>query len=372
MSSQTQKWRNQLLKLEGAVKERRNPFRTVLKSPSPSVNYIFGKGNGLPFGYSAILYGPYKGGKTLLSNLMIGSLHQSDPDAMALKFDAEYRSEAQLTEDDDLKFGIDPDRLVVVEGNQPGNVFNQIAKDVESMCQDGMNLKLIVIDSISGIVGRRELENGDVEKQTIGDQAQTVQIGLKMILPVIRKYKIALVIIAQARSEMDQWVAKRNGHSYKMQGSFGLKHFAEYFIFVERNDTKEGRADALGNEFVDTSVEGFDGKPEKVATKHRIKMQSSSIQGGEGRTGEFTFHKSKGLINTWEEIGRLAMGHNIVTQEGAFYLYGDQKWRSKDRVLEAIRDNPSLEKELCDKLFQLDSSGSLTGSLNDIEIELPE
>ena len=63
----------QLNKMEGAIDSEYNPFapQNVLRSPSPSLNWIFGQGSGLPFGYSAIFYGPPKGGKSLSSYLSV-------------------------------------------------------------------------------------------------------------------------------------------------------------------------------------------------------------------------------------------------------------------------------------------------------------
>ena len=57
------RWMQKLAKLDGAVTEKHNPFNSVIRFPSPSVNFIFGGGWGLPRGYSMILYGPPKAGK---------------------------------------------------------------------------------------------------------------------------------------------------------------------------------------------------------------------------------------------------------------------------------------------------------------------
>ena len=63
-----------LLKLEGAVTESRNPHLNVIQSPSPSLNFTFGNGQGLPRGYSMLLYGPPRGGKSVICNAMAGQM----------------------------------------------------------------------------------------------------------------------------------------------------------------------------------------------------------------------------------------------------------------------------------------------------------
>ena len=53
------KWLTKLQQLEGAVKiGEYNPFMEGVRSPSPSVNFIFGNTHLLPFGASAIFWGP--------------------------------------------------------------------------------------------------------------------------------------------------------------------------------------------------------------------------------------------------------------------------------------------------------------------------
>lgn len=88
----------QLLKLEGAVIERRNVHSTVVGTRSPSLNFCYGKGWGLPFGYSTLLMGPEKGGKSLIVNAMIAQLHADYPDAIAVRYNTEFRESAQLSE----------------------------------------------------------------------------------------------------------------------------------------------------------------------------------------------------------------------------------------------------------------------------------
>ncbi len=345
--------------LEGAVNAPIDPFTSVLRTSSPSVNYLFGNTQGLPFGYTVILYGPQEGGKSTLSKMFIGGLHSSDPESLALYYDAEYRATAQLTDRDYKKFGIDKKRVKVIQNNSP-TIFNQIAHKVNAMCQDGAPIKLIVIDSISSIQGRKSEKDSDVEAMSFGDHAQTVQIGLKMILPVIRKHNIALVIIAQARAEMDQWEAKRNGVAYKMQGSYGLKHMAEYFMLVQAQKTAKGRVDALGRSFINEGVSDLDGHGENTAFKSQVIMTKSSL-GPTGRRGYFTFSRADGPINQWEEIAGLALGYNIVNHpdKSQVYEYNGQKWRGSEAYYKAVKENPQLQADLEAKLRQLDTSGEL-------------
>lgn len=350
------KWMQKLLKLDGALTERRNVYKDPLRTASPSANFVYGKTHGLPFGYTSVLYGPPKGGKSVLLHMMIGWLHQTDPEAIAVKIDTEFRSEAQLDDDMLAVYGIDPERLLIIQGNTPTQSFDQIEKDMAALCHQGAPIRLIAIDSISGIQGRRELETESVMKQTIGDHAQTVQIGLKKVLPVIRQHRIALVLIAQARGEMDMTEQKR-GNKFKMQAGFGLQHMAEYFVVVEENKNLAGRKDLSGNEFVNAEATDLKGKGQQVAMKITVKMKASSL-GPKGRAGEFTFHFRKGVVNTHEEAYLLGTGYKIIQDgEKSGLIYREHRWRGKDHCLAELKENPALCDEIIAELQARDLAG---------------
>lgn len=349
------KWMKNLLKMEGAIAEEKDRFSKFIATFSPSANFIYGKPYGLPLGYTTVLYGPPKGGKSVLSHLMIGWLHQTDPDAIAIKIDTEYRSEGQLTPEMCAAYGIDRERLLIIQTNSPKDIFDQIEKDVAAHCQAGAPIKMIVIDSVSGIQGRREMQTESVEKMTIGDHAQTVQIGLKRILPVIRKHDIALVCIVQVRAEMDQTEQMR-GNRFKMQAGFGLQHMAEYFISVEPNRTIKGRKDIFGREFVNTDVEDLAEKGEQTAMKIRAKMKDSSM-GPKGRTGEFTFDFRHGLISTHEEVYKLGKGYGVLNNEGGWYNFGGQKWHGEAALVKALKQDAALCDAVITELQLRDARG---------------
>src|ERR1700690_1464859 len=239
MTAKNKKIMESLLKEEGAIVERKDPHQYVIRSPSPSVNHIFGKGYGLPAGYSMVLYGPPKGGKTLLSNAMAGQLHKDDDEAWVAKFDTEMREEGQLSEDQMATWGIDPDRYIPYMVNRPDQIFDRIEKTLAATIEDkGMKLKLVIIDSVNGIQGRRSMNADSIMTQQIGDNAMTIQEGLKRILPIQRKYRFALILISQIRAQMDI-VEQMRGNKIKPAISFATQHHCEYYVLVEPNKSKE-------------------------------------------------------------------------------------------------------------------------------------
>jgi hypothetical protein len=364
------KWLTKLQKFDNVVKEHTNPFNGGVHTASPSVDFIYGNGTWLlPFGYSEVLYGPPKGGKSVVVKMKIGQLHKDDPEAMAVVFDTEFRWEGQLTAAQAEMYGIDMERLVIFKGNSPMLVFDRIEKDLADMIQDGMPLRYIAIDSVSSVLGRRELDSDTVETQQIGDHALTIQTGLKRILPTIRNNKIAVSLVTQVRAEMDQATLRRDpSMKVKMNASFGLQHFAEYFVYVTPNLNKEGRTDMQGNEMVNTNVKDLMDKGEKLGHKIRVIMKDSSM-GPKGRTGEFSFDYKRGLINVHEEVFRLGKGYGIINSETkGWYEFGGKKWHGEKDMLKALEENPGLQAEVIRELRARD----LRGDFNTLDAKAAE
>ena len=350
-----------LLKLEGALqKDRGSPFDNVLRTTSPSVNFTFGKTHGLPRGMSLVMYGKPKGGKSLIANMLAGELHKSDPEAIVIKFDTEFRSAGQLDGVGALNLGIDPDRLVVYEVNKPSEVFDRIENDIAAIAQENPGkIGLVIIDSINGIQGLRAsaAETLEDDQKQIGDLARTIQTGLKRILPVQRKHNFSVALVAQARAEMNPLEIKR-GNDVKMGASFGVQHYAEYFMLVEENRNKDGRSGLMGNAYENGEVKDMMGKAEKTGHKIRATMIHSSM-GPKGRTGEFSIDYNRGIVDINEEVFSLALVRGVITRSGVMYSFGDKSWRGKGEAAKALAEDPSIQEAIVKELIRRDMSGEM-------------
>jgi len=339
------KFLNQLRKMEGAVDPEYNPFEHGIKSGSPSLDWIYGKGMALPFGYSEILFGPPKSGKSLLTYMKAGQLHKDDPEAVVIKFNTEMREAGQLSP----YWGIDPERYIAFDVNEPELIFNRLTKDILPMIADGLKVKYIIIDSIQGVQGIKEMNSGDIGQHLIGDHAQTIQKGLKMILPMLRKYKIALTCTAHVRANVDIGPGGK-GPATKMGGAWALKHFAEYFVSVNRVTGSE-QLDISGKKFESEETKDLRGNKEKVGHKIWVKMEESSV-GVAGRAGQFTLSYDEGLINTDEEVFRLASSHGLVEQAGAYFIINGNSYQGRAKAAAAFKDDPSLAAAVMDKISE--------------------
>ncbi len=330
-------WQAKLQALDGAVMHDYNPFANVVRWSSPSLNFIFGNTWGLPRGYSTVLFGPPKAGKTVLLNDMTAQIHRDDDEGQVIKFDTEFREEGQLTPARMKLIGIDPTRYTAYSVNSPVQIFDRIEKDIAEMCQDGFPLRAIYIDSLNGIMGRRMGDAASIDKVQIGDLALTLQDGLKRILEFQRKFRVSIVATAQVRAEMDQTEQMR-GNKFRMAVANATQHWAEYFAFVEPLLNKESRTTLLGEKFEDETVTDLNGKAEQFAHKLRITMKNSSV-GPKGRVGVLTMHDDRGIINTHEEVYLLGVNRGIIERpNNRTHTFGDKSWGSKEAMLEALRD----------------------------------
>jgi hypothetical protein len=364
-------WFSQIDEMDGIVHFDKDPFEQGVFSSSPSLNFIFGNTHLLPFGYTVIFWGQFKGGKSIIVKDIMGQLHKNDPEALIFNFNTEMREEVQMNQRVADEFGIDLSRYRARSSNKPEDVFDFIEVEVPKICEKGGKIKLIAIDSISDILGRRFLNATTVSTQQRGDHAATVQDGLKRIKSIIRKYGIALILTAQARAEQDP-IEQMRGRTIKMDGAYYLKHFAEYFVYVGKDENKDSRVDLFGKNYENESMKDMDGKSEILAHKIKVIMKDSTV-GITGRTGEFTLHKYLGIINTWEEVLTLGINRTVLSRpNNRSYVLSDypekgkeSKWTSFDDVAIAVKNNDDLQKEIMRRIRLRDIDLHKSGKAQD-------
>lgn len=316
------------------------------------------------------MWGSSKGGKSVSVNAMIGQLHQDDPDAVVIKFNTEGREKHQLTALQRKIWGIDTKRLLSYQTNDPEEIFDFIEHKIPELLAAGVKVVAVVIDSITDIQGRRAMNADSVSVMQRGDEASTLQDGLKRIKMIFKRNDLIGIFVAQARAEQDPIEVMR-GKKDKMAGANYLKHFAEYFIHIQADETKDAKTDLLGNKF-ESNLKDIHDNNEKIAHKIKFKMQDSTL-GPKGRVGEFTLHYYKGIINTHEEVFQLAINRNLVDRpNNRSYIVSDfpekgtnSKYGSKEDFLTAIRDNSQLYQDLLRKLREQDINAFKHGVIED-------
>lgn len=339
----TKKWMTMLKKHEAAV-DYKNLNRPAVnfRSPSPGINYLFGKAQGIRPGYSALIYGPPKSGKSLFALAFAGQLHKDDPEAIVLHFDTEYRKTVDTWAG---VFGIDMDRIQSYATNKPVEIFDFIATEVLAMLQEGAPIKMIIIDSLAMLQDPKEANKEHSTDFTIGGAAAYLGPAFKMIIPVIRQYNIANIICQHVRMNMDPMKAKY--YPYIIPGGTALKHSIEYWMFCEKIVSKDTKT-------FDSETKDGSGNPIQTGHTIRVRMEENSL-GPQNRSVEVALSYQKGIINQHVEIAELAKNMNLVDRpSNTSYEFEGQKWTGFDNFALGVEADHELQAKLIAKMKELD------------------
>lgn len=341
----TKKWMAMLKKQESAVDYETLPKQRsehVLQSPSPAINYLFGKKQGILPGYTAMIHGPPKSGKSLFALAFAGQLHRDDPDAIILHFDTEYRKTVDTWAG---VFGIDMNRIQSYATNDPTQIFDFIATDVKAMLQEGAPIKMIIIDSLAMIQDPKEANKDQSTDFTIGGAAAYLGPAMKMIIPVIRTYNIANILCQHVRMNMDPNKAKY--YPYIVPGGLALKHSVEYWLFCEKIEAKDSKT-------FDSDIRDGAGNFIQTGHKIRVKMTENSL-GPQNRAVEVDLSYLHGLVNQHVEVANLATNMGLVDRPNNMsYVFEGEKWVGYDNFALAIKANDELRNKLIAKIKEND------------------
>lgn len=342
------KWLKQLRKSDAFVENDYDAFapENCIYTPSPYMNWIMAnKSQGIPKGSGVLLYSEPKAGKSLLAQSIVAQLHKDDPEAIAMYFSTEFKGKYQKG----FFEGIDPERLAMYDTNDPRDIFDFIAEDVAAMVQDGMPLKLVVIDSLTAIGGIKA-EGRSVADHLIGDKALTITRGLDRIIPFFKKNNITYITVAQVRMN----IGNPYGPDTKAAVPKACEHNHEYFMSVKRAGSADDKKDLSGKNF---EAGAKDARGKQAVTGHKIyvKMEESSV-GTAGRAAKITVDYKHGFINQEEEIFELAVNCNILERpNNTTYVYEGEKYVGKNAMASAIKENPELAHRILDQIKMLDN-----------------
>lgn len=357
-------WLKQLRAYDDAVDPKYDSYapENCIYTPSPYFNWIFAnKSHGIPKNASVLFFSKQKAGKSLAIYSMVLDMQRRDdawrdkkgntiPDdkkRISIIFNTELRGELQGK----VFPEIDQDRMVIFNTNSAEEIFNRVDTDIRAMVQDGMNVGLIGLDSISNIMGIKRENADSVSDHLIGDHALTVQIGLSKLIPFCKRNRIPLIGTSQMRGNLE---AGKYGPKEKMEASWAVRHGFEYFVSLKRAGEAEDKVDIEGKAFEDDIK---DARDNKILTGHKIyaKCEESSI-GPQGRAGVFTMDYEKGIINQYEEIFWLGKNSGVITStNNRTFEYGEQKFNGKKECAYAIRDDKKLADAILADIKKLDA-----------------
>ena len=280
-------------------------------------------GWGYPEGRVIEMYGHESSGKTTIALHAIAEVQRRGE--LAAFIDAEHALDPFYAR----KLGVDVDNLLL---SQP-DYGEQALQIAEELAKTGA-VKLIVIDSVSAMVPRAEVE-GDMGDSFMGLQARMMSQWLRKLTGILAKTGTSLIFINQIRMK----IGVMFGNPETTSGGNALKFFASQRLEIRKGEKLLG---------ADKEQDGY---------LCKIKTAKNKIF-APFKTVEVPIKWAQG-ISKIDDIVEASVILKLISRNGAFYALGDQKFQGKAKLTEFIATDEatrtSLETQIQTKIKDMRS-----------------
>jgi len=207
-------------KFPGKVKRANAEDLTITKLDTGIKSLNEAMGGGLPVGFITEIYGDESGGKSTIVAKMIREAQLRGE--VCAYLDAEHALDQSWLN----KLGVNIGEMIHTEISDADNVFDVIKALVQSK-----GVKIVVVDSVAALTPRKEVED-DMDKQSMGTLARTVNKGLRVSNTVNTRQGTAIIFINQTRDK----IGIVYGSPITTPGGKGMKFFAGIRIEVKRGE----------------------------------------------------------------------------------------------------------------------------------------
>jgi recombination protein RecA len=269
-------------------------------------------GSGLPRGRVIEMFGAESSGKSTMSLFLMAQI-QKRGGRVAL-IDAENAFDGSYA----TNVGLDISKLLV---SQP-TTLEESMDIIKELCETN-SFDMIVIDSVSALVPKSEVEGEDFMKDTMAIQARLMSRALRILSGPISKSKTVVIFINQIRDKVGVFYGSKTTTS----GGRALKFFSSIRLQVAKGHKIEGKGEVqIGNEIIVTAVKNKCGFPFKSVT--------------------LDLYYAKGIdlcadaIDFGEKVG-------VVIKEGNTYSFdGVNLGVGRDKAKKALSEDPELFEKI--------------------------
>lgn len=287
----------------------------VIPTGSISLNAALGVG-GYPKGRIIEIYGPESSGKTTLASQAIAEAQKRG--GIAAFIDAEHAFDRFYA----TKLGVDVDNLWI---SQPDN--GEQALEIAEQLIRSSAIDIIVIDSVAALTPKAEIE-GDMGDNKVGLHARLMSQALRKMTSAISKTNTTCIFINQLREK----IGVMFGNPETTTGGNALKFYASVRLDIRSIGKIKNGDEVIGNQVRVKVVKN------KVAPPFR--KAEFDIMFGEG------ISKSGEIVDLGVELG-------IIKKSGSWFSYNDSRLaQGRDAAKKVIEDNPELEEELENLVFE--------------------
>ena len=309
---------SQIKKAKGAGSIMRlgdNVNMNVQAIPTGSLTLDLALGiGGVPRGRIVEIYGPESSGKTTVALHIIAETQKMGGEAAFI--DAEHALDPLYAK----ALGVNINDLLV---SQP-DCGEDALEITDALVRSGA-IDVVVVDSVAALVPQQEID-GDMGASHVGLQARLMSQALRKLAGAIAKTNCVVVFINQLREK----VGVMYGNPEVTTGGKALKFYASVRMDVRKTENLKNGDEAYGNHVKVKIVKN------KVAPPFRV--------------AEFDILSGKGISKS-SEIIEIATALEVIQKSGSWFSYnGERIGQGKENARKYIEDNPTLMREIEDKI----------------------
>lgn len=300
----------------------------IQRCPTGSLSLDIALGGGWPYNQWCEIIGFESSGKTAVALKTVAANQARDPKWLTVWVDAERSWDKRWAR----TLGVDDSRVIVLNDNGMETVYQSVIDFLGTQKVD-----CVVVDSLPALVPERE------DERDMGEMAPG--LGALLTGQFFRKQQPATKRSMTQEQRpclglmINQWREKigvMHGDPRTTPGGRGKNFFYVIRIEVKRAEW----------------IEEGDFRVGQTIKAHVIKNKSAPPQ----RTAVFDFYFADaspfvaGQYDRTKEIVGVALLHQLLERAGAYYTWGDNRWRGKEAVLAAIREQPDLAAGLDEEI----------------------
>ncbi len=266
---------------------------------------------GYPKGRIIEIFGPESSGKTTFCLHAIAEVQKHNGKAAFIDI------EHALNPIHAQNIGVNINELII---SQPD--YGEQALDILETLIKTNEIDLIIIDSVSAIIPKKELD-GEIGDQTIGYQARLMSKALRKINGIISKTNCVVIFINQIREK----IGVMFGNPETTSGGRALRFYSSVRIDLRRIET----------------IKSHNGEPIGINVKAKIVKNKVSSP---FRSAVINLDFTNG-INKYSEVISLGLIYEVITKKGIWYFFDNQKiGQGKNKTIEFLKSDVEIYKKI--------------------------
>ena len=291
--------------------------------------------NGIPQSRMIEYFGPPSGGKSTLAIITMSEAQKKYSEKVVSFIDLENSFDRTWA----TNLGLDCSKILFSQPDSGEEAFSLIEMMIKSN-----EVSFIVVDSISGLLTRAQLEAGYDEAQ-MTQLARLMSQSLPKINNILKDSFCTILFINQTRQKIGSY-----GNPEDTQGGNALKFWASIRAEIRRGE-----------------VIGDKDNPSGFITKIKILKNKVGPPFRKIET-ELFIGPDKYGIDKVAEIADLAIVNGIIKKSGAWFSYNDERLQGRENLVNMLRANEKIYNEIFTLVSKtvLKNDAPIIGSFQDI------